>query len=106
MATYKTDEQLEELVRKFLMRYDELIQKRFGAVPMGLERIAAIKVFLYNPDDLPGLHEIGGPQFDMTDSGPIARRGSLLNIIEMTIDGENYAVATEGFTDADYEHIE
>jgi hypothetical protein len=88
------------------IRYDELLQKRFGSVPLGMEKIAPIKVFLYNSDDLPGLREIEGPPLEMTDEGPKTKQPCLMNILEFTIDGENYAVATDGFADDDFEEVE
>ena len=89
------------------MRYDELLQKRFGSVPLGMEKVAANKTFLYNPDNLPGIHEIKGPPFEMTQSGFVkATQPSLANLLEFAIDGNNYAVCMDGFTDADYEDIE
>lgn len=88
------------------MRYDELLLKRFGSVPVEINKIAEHKVFLYNPDNLPGLHEIEGPPFEITENGAKARQPCLANLLEFTIDGQNYAVAMDAFTDTDYEDIE
>lgn len=88
------------------MRYDELLQKRFGSVPVGMEKIAAYKVFLYNPRNLPGLHEITGPPFEITESGARPTQPSLAAMMEFTIDGDNYAVPYDAFDETDFEDIE
>ena len=85
------------------MRYDELLLKRFGAVPVGIEKIADRSVYLYNPDNLPGIHEVAGGAFEMTENGPKLRQPCLANLLEILIDEKLYAVAIDGFADGDYE---
>jgi hypothetical protein len=68
---------------------------------------AAVKreVFLYNPDNLPGLHEIGPNAIVRTDTGGVTFAPSLGNAVELLIDNELYVIATDSFREGDFEEV-
>jgi hypothetical protein len=83
------------------MRYGDVWKKRFGSLPMGMDAaILDMKVFFYNPDNLPGLQELGPNPFVMTENGARATAPSLLNALELDIDGRRHVIAMDGFADA------
>jgi hypothetical protein len=88
------------------MRYGDVLVKRLGSMPVGMEGTALMKreVFLYNPDDLPGLHEIGPDPFTVTKNGAAVAVPCLINAIELEINGQQYVIAIDGLTDA-YEEV-
>jgi hypothetical protein len=88
------------------MRYGDVLKKRFGSLPAGMNAATLdMKVFFYNPDNLPGLHELGPNPFAMTEHGAITTAPSLLNALELDIDGRRYVIAMDGFKDAAYEDV-
>lgn len=88
------------------MPYRDVLIKRFGSVPKGMEDLPRLnmEVFLYNPDNLPGLHEIGTESCVMTENGP-SLAPCLANALELDIDGRFYVVAMHSFTEWDYEDV-
>jgi hypothetical protein len=86
------------------MRYGDVLKMRFGSIPMGMETEAGIdrEVFLYNSNNLRGLHEMGPNPITMRD-GYATVEPSLATAIELLIDGELYVIAA--LTDADYEPV-
>jgi hypothetical protein len=62
------------------------------------------KVFFYNPDNLPGLHEIDTSLAVMTETG-VRFPPSLASCISFDIDNERYVVAMHGFAESDFEEV-
>lgn len=88
------------------MRYGDVLKKQFGSVPMGMSGTELnSEVFLYNPDNLPGLHEIGPNPIVMTEKGANLATPCLVNAITLDIDGSRYIIAMAGFTDVDFEEM-
>jgi hypothetical protein len=85
------------------LRYRDVLIRRFGSLPVGMEKAPNmdLEVYLYNPDDLPGLHELGPNPFITTERGVTTSAPSLANALELQIDGNLYVIAH--FKDADYE---
>ena len=91
------------------MRYGDVLQKQFGSLPLGMDNAAMLdsEVFLYNPDNLPGLHEIGPNLITVTENDPtLAEHGAcLVNAWTLDIDGRRYVIAMRGFTEIDFEDV-
>lgn len=92
------------------MKYGDVLKKQFGLLPLGMENTAMLnrEVFLYNPDNLPGIHEIGTTAINNTEQEPTLNSvfsSSLANVIELVINGQLYVIAMNGFTNADYEKV-
>jgi hypothetical protein len=89
------------------MTYGEILVKRFGSLPLGRDDTAAVKreVFLYNPDNLPGLHELGPNAVTRTETGAVTIAPCLANAVELLIDNELYVIATNNFAEGDYEEV-
>jgi hypothetical protein len=78
------------------MRLRDVLQKRLGSVPFSMDgSMLDSEAFLYNPDNLPGRHELG-PNTIMTAD-------SLWRSHVLVIDGHHYTIALSGFADADFE---
>lgn len=88
------------------MRYGDVLQKQFGSIPLGMENapMLNIEVFLYNPDNLPGFHEIGPNPITMRGDRPTLAP-CLASAWTLDIDGQRYVIATQGFTEADFEDV-
>lgn len=90
------------------MKYGEVLRRQYG--PMLICEFSAAtlnsQVYLYNPDNLPGLHEIGPDIITQTASGPTFGSPCLTNALTLDIDDERYVVAMSGFTEADFERAE
>ena len=89
------------------MRYGDLLRKRFGSLPLSMDNAPVLnsEVFLYNPDNLPGLDEIG-PNSTTVENAPTSARTCLLNAWQLEIDGRHYVIAMQGFTETDFEEVE
>jgi hypothetical protein len=61
------------------------------------------EVYLYNPDNLPGLHEIGQTTIAQTAIGPNFSFPCLANALTLDIDDKRYIIAMNGFTGEDFE---
>jgi hypothetical protein len=90
------------------MRYSDVLRKQFGKLPLGLDdkRILDRKVFLYNPDDLPGLHELGSNPFIAGEDGAHTTRPCLVPTHEIAIDGHSYVLCMASFAVDDFEESE
>lgn len=88
------------------MQYGDVMKKRFGTLPVGMENTAMLnkEAFLYNPDNLLGLHEIGMNAIINTENGPVFPP-SLVNALELVIDNRFYVIAMDCFTETDYEIV-
>lgn len=86
------------------MRYETVLLKQFGMIPLGMEKleILNLEVYLYNPDELPGLHEMGKNPITMIGNRP-SLAPSLANALTLDINGQRYVVACHGFTEDDWE---
>ncbi|WP_145929308.1 DUF6602 domain-containing protein [Chromobacterium vaccinii] len=90
------------------IRYSDLLKKQLGQLPLGTTDSSAgmnTLLYLYNPDNFPGLDEI--QKSSSTNSGTHKDHyPTLLNIIDITIDGNLYALAMGSFNDTDWELLE
>lgn len=95
---------LEWCAKNGRMKYGDVLVKRIGSIPMGMEDSPLLKreVYLYNPANLPGLHEIDPNSFALNERG-VTMAPSLMSAIELLIDNQLYVIA--GLTDADYEPV-
>ena len=86
--------------------YGEVLIKRLGSLPLGTENWSSNKamVFLFNPDNLPGLGELRGDPIIKMEFGFTAVR-SLLNALEISINGDHYVIATDSLEDGAFEEI-
>lgn len=85
--------------------YREVVKKQYGQMLIGefSSNTANREVYLYDPDNLPGLHEIGSKLLAPTEEGNQFSIPCLTNAISIEIDGKAYIVALSGFTISDYE---
>ena len=88
------------------MQYGDVLKNRFGSLPLGMENMPQINmdVFLYNPDNLPGMHQVGQSLFTITDNNP-TMVPCLASAFEWIIDGKFYVVASQSLTEKDYENV-
>jgi hypothetical protein len=86
------------------VRYETVLLKQFGMIPQGMEnlRVLDLEVYIYNPDNLPGLHEIGKNPITMVGNRP-SIAPSLATAFTLDIDGQRYVIAGHGFTEDDWE---
>jgi len=85
--------------------YAEVMKLRFGQIPMGMEDIPRMKwnVYLYNPDNLPGLEDL---RIRVGNGGAVGDPShSLLFAMELLIDDEIYVIAPLQSPD-DYEQVD
>ena len=75
------------------MPYEEVMKLRVGKLPVGMEGLPAMKreVYLYNPDQLPGLKDLQAAVANGDAS--IDPFLNLLHSIELLIDNELYVIA-------------
>lgn len=87
------------------LKYGEILLKQFGALPVGMEgsKVLQRKYHLYNPDDLPGLHELGSEPIVRSETGVMTIRPSLASLHKLVIDGDDYLVAIASLGEADFE---
>jgi len=90
------------------IRHSDLLKKQFGQLPLGVTENSTgmnALLFLYNPDNFPGLDELQAnpPAKEIT---PTDHFSTLLNIMDVTIDGDLYALATGSLNAADWEPLE
>jgi hypothetical protein len=86
--------------------YGEALIKQLGAIPQGMKpSTLEMKVRLYNPDNLPGLAELGADPFVIDEAGPRTRVPSIISTYNIVVDGEHYMISMQGFTDEDFEVI-
>ena len=83
------------------------MKKHFGSIPLGMDNPAVLnaEVFLYNPDNLPGIHEIGQNPIAITESGATTLSPCIVPTLSLVIDGKLYEIAMSGFTEDDYEDV-
>ena len=88
------------------MRYADVLRKRVGSVPIGLD-VATLdgEAFLYNPDNLPGVDELGGNLVFKVGKGATAVTPCLLNSHTLEIDNRYYVIAMNGFAESDFEDV-
>jgi hypothetical protein len=90
---------------KGMIRYEEVLKKQFGELPLGLEghRMLNRQVFLYDPDQLPGLHELDGTPFTTDEHGAHMTGPCLVPTQEFVIDGSFYVVCMASMSAEDFE---
>ncbi|MGO9604612.1 MAG: DUF6602 domain-containing protein [Candidatus Binataceae bacterium] len=104
-----TEAAIEKVVTWFSvhggMPYRDVLKKQFGSLPQGMENMANLdsEVYLYNPDNLPGLHEIGQNPIVMRGNAATLAAPTIANAHSLDIDGRHYVIAMDNFTDADFE---
>jgi hypothetical protein len=86
--------------------YEDVLLKQFGSTPLGMDDSEMLKaqVFFYNPDNLPGLHEIDTSSAVMTETG-VKFPPSLASCISFDIDNQRYVVAMNGFEASDFAEV-
>ena len=67
-------------------------------------RQLSFNVYLYNPDNLKGIHEVDTP-FTMEDGRPVAAKGVMEPCHYITVDGETFYVPWIYVTEGDVEEI-
>ncbi|WP_349361965.1 DUF6602 domain-containing protein [Paenibacillus sp. RC343] len=93
-------------ISKGKVEYKTVLLSQFGMVPEGLEeRDVAYKVYYYDPDDLPGYHEVENPIIKDGDDYILSNK---LKIPSQTIsiDGESFIFPTAYITSKDMQVIE
>ncbi|WP_126423763.1 hypothetical protein [Asticcacaulis excentricus] len=88
------------------LKYRETLLKRLGTLPMGMDDYPYLDrdVYLYNPENLPGLHEIKPTIVPLEGGGVSLSVRSLVHCAELNINGELYVIAMESLTGDDYEY--
>jgi hypothetical protein len=61
---------------------------------------------LYDPDNLPGLHEIGSEIITRTDKGATFSRPCLTNALTLDIDNRRYIVTLDSLQETDFDVTE
>jgi len=77
------------------LTWKDTLLKRFGCLPAGMENTPNInaKVYFYNPENLPGFHELGENALTINESGqPVLTEKCLAHTVQLIIDGESYEV--------------
>ncbi len=89
------------------MRYEDVLIKQFGQLPVGLSdrRMLDREAFLYNPDDLPGLHELGSNPITVDEHGAHLIGPCLVPTHEVVIDGHLYALCLSSLSEGDWEEV-
>lgn len=89
------------------IRYEDLLIKKLGNLPIGMNdrRILDREIYLYNPDDLPGLSELGGIPLEINDKGSYISKPSLLSGYDIVIDDRLYCVCMDSLKQDDFEEI-
>ena len=89
------------------MRYADVLLKQLGSIPAGMDdtEILNLEVYLYNPDNLPGLHEVGPNLFTMIGNRFAFSKPTIANVCTLDINSQRYIIAMESLTKDDYEDI-
>ncbi|MBN3791860.1 DUF6602 domain-containing protein [Burkholderia sp. Ac-20353] len=90
------------------IRHSDLLKKRFGALPAGVsENSAAMAtlIYLYNPDNFPGIDDLrANPPTNMEDTPE--PHETLLQMFELVIDGNCYALPIGSLPPSEWDIIE
>ena len=87
------------------MSHEQLLMRRFGQIPVGLdERPLNAKVFLYNPDQLKGIHEVENA-ITVHDGMAVAAEGVLEPCHYIIVNGEVFYIPWVYVSDNDIEEI-
>jgi hypothetical protein len=86
------------------MAYADVMKLRFGQMPMGMEDTRRMKwnVYLYNPENLPGLQELKIKPAAGGGIGVVSP--NLATAIELLIDDQVYVIAS--LQETDYEQVD
>ncbi|MCQ4088448.1 DUF6602 domain-containing protein [Saccharibacillus sp. JS10] len=83
------------------IEYKQVLLLQFGSLPQGVEeKDVAYKVYYYNPDNLPGYHEVENPVRKDGDTY-IMQVKSNVPSHTITIDGENFIIPRAYFNEED-----
>lgn len=91
------------------IRFGELLDKQFGPMRVGEHYSLATlnqQVYLYDPDNLPGLHEIGPELITRTEKGATFARPCLTNALTLDIDNRRYVVTLDSLQETDFDITE
>lgn len=88
------------------MPYGDVLMAQYGSLPIGMEKapILDMHVFLYNPENLPGMHEMGPDPFKEVGGRVTTSVPSLLTAISLVINDRHYVIA--GLVADDYETVD
>lgn len=87
------------------MSHEQLLMRRFGQIPVGLDdRQLNAKVFLYNPDQLKGIHEVENA-ITVHDGMAVAAEGVLEPCHCIIVNGETFYIPWVYVTDNEIEEI-
>ncbi|AUT51929.1 DUF6602 domain-containing protein [Paraburkholderia caribensis] len=90
------------------IKYSDILKKRVGVLPIGLTEGSAgmnTLVYLYNPDNFPGLDDLrANPPTD--GNGPADHFSTLLNVLELVIDGTPYVLAAASLPPSEWDTLE
>jgi hypothetical protein len=86
------------------IRYEEVLLKQFGHIPLGMEKLfdLNLEIYLYDPDNLPGFHELGANPLTIVGNRP-SMAPTLATAWTLDINGQRYVIAGNGFTEDDWE---
>lgn len=85
----------------------DLLLKIFGQIPIGeVEENLRGMVYLYNPENLIGLHEVEDPISEGENNRPVVKPGLLVPYGFITVDGEVYCYPEHYVKEDDIEPIE
>lgn len=83
----------------------EVLKKRFGAIPQGFSsEDLGYEVYLYNPDNLKGMHEVDNP-INIVDGKYFAASGIIEPCHYIIVDEKTYYIPWIYVTEADVEKI-
>jgi hypothetical protein len=87
------------------MSYGDVLKKQFGSIPLGMENIPMVRsqVYLYNPDNLPGIHEPGADVVAKITPSGLVFPPRLANCLTVDIDENRYVIAMSGFEESDFD---
>lgn len=86
------------------IKHGELLQRVLGQLPANIEKKMDMEVlvYLYDPDGLPGLHQVDNP-FVIFDKVPTPKERMLLPYINLTINGVGYYIPWAYLNKDDFE---
>lgn len=89
------------------IRHSDLLKKQFGKLPLGVAENSTgmnALLYLYNPDNFLGIDKIqANPSTE--ENMPTDHFSTLLNVLDVTIDGDLYALAMGSLNAADWEPL-
>lgn len=98
------DRVYKECIQKEKIPYGDFLRKTLGTIPEYTEKIFDInhQVYLYDPDNLPGFHEIKNP-ITFSDKAPVVTERMLIPFFELEINEEYFFIPQAYLCDSDFE---